>query len=243
MRSIGHLSVIFIDDSYLQGADFNLCVKNVKDTITLLDQVSLVIIPEKSVLYPTQKLIILGFLLDSLKMMNSLTGEKTQNIKEACRKLLQSPQPTIREVARVIGMLTASFPGIMFGPLHYRHLDMDKTVALKLRKGNYNKTMTLSDEAKHELNWWVSSIESAYNMVSHGQTDTTMTTDASITGWSCSLAGTPTGSSWDPGESEKHINWLEVKAMLLSLKLFVDHIYQKHVKILSDNTTQQQFAV
>ena len=71
---------------------------------------------------------------------------KTQKIKEACQKHLQSPQPTIREVARVIGMLTASFPGVMFGPLH-RHLDMDKTVALKLRKGNYNKTMTLSDEA------------------------------------------------------------------------------------------------
>ncbi|CAB4020096.1 Hypothetical predicted protein [Paramuricea clavata] len=58
---------------------------------------------------------------------------------------------------------------------------MDKTVALKLRKGNYNKTMTLSDEAKHELSWWVSSIESAYNVVSHGQADTTMTTDASKT--------------------------------------------------------------
>ena len=44
LRSIGHLSVIFINDSYLQGADFNLCVKNVKDTITLLDQVDLVMI-------------------------------------------------------------------------------------------------------------------------------------------------------------------------------------------------------
>ena len=237
LRSIGHLSVIFIDDSYLQGADFNLCVKNVKDTITLLDQVGLVIHPEKSVLYPTQKLVFLGFLLDSIKMIISLTGEKTQKIKEACQKLLQSPQPTIREVARVIGMLTASFPGVMFGPLHYSHLDMDKTVALKLRKGNYNKTMTLSDEAKHELSWWVSSIESAYNVVSHGQADTTMTTDASKTGWGCSLAGIPTGGSWDPGESEKHINWLEVKAILLSLKSFVDHICQKHVKILSDNTT------
>ena len=112
---------------------------------------------------------------------------------------------------------------------------MDKTVALKLRKGNYSKTMTLSDEA--ELSWWESSIESAYNVVSHGQADTTMTTDASKMGWGCSLAGTPTGGSWDPGESEKHINWLEVKAILLSLKSFVDHICQKHVKILSDNTT------
>jgi hypothetical protein len=97
--------------------------------------------------------------------------------------------------------------------------------------------MTLSDEAKHELSWWESSIESAYNVVSHGQADTTMTTDVSKTGWGCSLAGTPTGSSWDAGESEKHINWLEIKAILLSLKSFVDHICQKHVKILSDNTT------
>jgi hypothetical protein len=69
LRSIDHLSVIFIDDSYLQGADFNLCtcVKNVKDTITLLDQVGLVIHPEKSVLFPTQKLVFLGFLLDYIK--------------------------------------------------------------------------------------------------------------------------------------------------------------------------------
>ncbi|CAB4006473.1 Pre-mRNA-splicing factor cwc-26, partial [Paramuricea clavata] len=64
-----------------------------------------------------------------------------------------------------------------------------------------------------------------------------MTTDASITGWGCSLAGTPTGGSWDSGESEEHINWLEVKAILLGLKSFADHICQKHVKIISDNAT------
>ena len=123
-----------------------MCVKNVKDTITLLDHVGLVIHPEKSVLHPTQKLVFLGFQLDSIKMTISLTGEKAQKIKESCHKVLQPPQPTIQEVARIIGMFTASFPGVMFGPLHYCHLDMDKTVALKLRKGNYNQTMTLSDE-------------------------------------------------------------------------------------------------
>ena len=87
LRSIGHLSVIFRDDSYLQGADFNLCVKNVKDTITLLDQVGLVKQPEKSVLYPTQKLVFLGFLLDSIKMIISLTGENTH---KKLRKLVKS---------------------------------------------------------------------------------------------------------------------------------------------------------
>jgi hypothetical protein len=84
--------------------------------------------------------------------------------------------------------------------------------------------MTLSDEGKQELSGWVSSIESAYNVVSHGQAATTMTTDASKTGWGCSLAGTPTDGSWDSWESEKHINWLEFKAISLSLQSLVDHI-------------------
>ena len=65
-KHIGHLSVIFIDDSYLQSADFNLCVKNVKGTIAW---VLIVIHPEKSVLYPTQKLVFLEFPLDSIKMI------------------------------------------------------------------------------------------------------------------------------------------------------------------------------
>ena len=112
-----------------------MCVKNVKDTITLLDHVGLVIHPEKSVLHPTQKLVFLGFQLDSIKMTISLTGEKAQKIKEACHKLLQPPQPTIQEVVRIIGMLTASFPGVMFGPLHYRHLDMNKNCGPETKEG------------------------------------------------------------------------------------------------------------
>ena len=64
-----------------------------------------------------------------------------------------------------------------------------------------------------------------------------MTTDASKTGWGCSFGNISTGGLWNPGESENHINWLKVKAILFSLKSFVHHICQKHVKILSDNTT------
>ena len=52
-----------------------------KDTIALLDHVGLVTHPEKSALLPTQKLVFLAFLLDSIKMIISLTNEKAQKIK------------------------------------------------------------------------------------------------------------------------------------------------------------------
>ena len=102
-------------------------------------------------------------------------------------------------------MITASFPGVMFRQLHYRHLDMDKTIALKLKMGNYNKNMVLSDEPKYELSWWASSVKSSYNIVRHGLVDIARTTDASKTGWGCSLGNISTGGPWDPEASQQHL--------------------------------------
>jgi len=53
LRMKGHLSVGYIDDSYLQAAEFALCVHNITDTITLFNNLGFVIHPDKSVLYPT----------------------------------------------------------------------------------------------------------------------------------------------------------------------------------------------
>lgn len=58
------MSVGYIDDYYLQAADFALCVHNITDAITLFNNLEF----EKSILYPTQRLVFLGFLLDSAVM-------------------------------------------------------------------------------------------------------------------------------------------------------------------------------
>jgi hypothetical protein len=62
LRDRGHLSVGCIDDSYLQGDDYEQCVRNITDTVSLVDKVGLV------VLYPTHKLVFLGFELNSVEM-------------------------------------------------------------------------------------------------------------------------------------------------------------------------------
>lgn len=110
----GHLSVGYIDDSYLQDAEFAHCVHNIIDTITLFNNLGFVIHPNKSVLYPTQRLVFLGFVLDSIVMRLYLTPEKVSNVKNACQRVLLSPCPLIREVAQVLGLLKSSFPGIMY---------------------------------------------------------------------------------------------------------------------------------
>ena len=59
---------------------------------------------------------------------------------------------------------------------------MDKTRALQENKGNFDKPMSLSTEAKGEFQCWVNCVDTSYNPVSLEPMQVTMTTDASQTG-------------------------------------------------------------
>lgn len=59
------------------------------DTATLFNKLGLVVHPEKSFLTPTQRLLFLGFILDSVLMQMSLTPKKAHKIKFACQQLLE----------------------------------------------------------------------------------------------------------------------------------------------------------
>ena len=74
-----------------------------------------VIHPDKAVFNPTQQLIILGFVLNSVNMTITLTQEKALALQTACTLLPNTASPTMREVARVLGKMVSSFPGVMYG--------------------------------------------------------------------------------------------------------------------------------
>ena len=160
---LGHL-----DDFYLQGRTYQQCVSNIVDTIQLFTKLGSIYHPNKCNFIPSQSLVILGFVLNSHKLTIKLTAEKATKLKQTCQALLRAKFPTIREVARVVGKLVSSFPGVMHAPLYYRMLGRDTTLALKQSKGNFDSVMTLSQPARSEYTWWMNNIESTYNVISHG---------------------------------------------------------------------------
>jgi len=84
LRQSGHLSSFYMDDSYLQGDDFNDCDTNVIATIKFFDSLGFVIHLLKSVLVPSQRITYLGFVLDLIEMKIYLTQDKAQKLKDAC---------------------------------------------------------------------------------------------------------------------------------------------------------------
>ena len=97
--------------------------------------------------------------------------------------------------------------------------------------------MTLSPSSTEDLHWWVASTPSAFNVVSNSKYDMVIQTDASTTGWGGVLGDSSTGGHLTPVESLFHINYLEILAVLMTLKAFCNQIRGKHVHVLIDNTT------
>ena len=183
----------YIDDFFLQGKTFEQCVCNVIDTFLQFDDLGFIIHPEKSVFIPSQELILLGFIINSIDMTITLTPEKKLALQHLCVSLLSKHTPTIREVVQVIGKIISSFPGVAHGPLYYRALELNKTEALKLCKGNFDAHTTLSADSKLELQWWVHNIVESTNVISRDQPSHVLTTDASLTGWGVVYKGNHTG--------------------------------------------------
>ncbi|KAK2571538.1 hypothetical protein P5673_004144 [Acropora cervicornis] len=102
---------------------------------------------EKSVLIPSQKIVFLGYVIDSVAMTVSLPEEKLS--------LWGKPQCSIRELAHVIGLIVSSFPAIKPARLYYRDLEVCKLTALSSSDGDYNAIAYLSQLARDSLQWLV----------------------------------------------------------------------------------------
>ena len=118
LRSHGYLSVVFVDDSYLQGHTFSTCEDNVNATVDLLQSLGFTIHPGKSVLVPTQKIEFLGFVLNSVERKIKLTDCKAGKIIPKIKKLLYEGKQIIRDLASVKGSLVATFLLLPYGKLH-----------------------------------------------------------------------------------------------------------------------------
>ena len=61
--------------------------------------------------------------------------------------------------------------------------------------------------------------------------------DASLSGWGATHEGRSVNGVWDPHLQSAHINYLELLAIFLALKLFLPYLAGHHVLVRTDNTT------
>ena len=237
LRNQGFISVYYLDDIWLMGETRLQCQINLQVTISFLQEAGFLINFEKSCIVPTQYIKFLGFHLDSVNMTVNLPSEKKENIAILCKNLLTNNELSVRDVAKVIGVLVSCLPAIRYGALFYRYLERDKIIGLRANAGNFDGKMKISSNGKSDLQWWLCNVSSSIMPIKVPSYSLVITTDASHVGWGAVSQGQSTGGHWTTEESNLHINELELKAILFGLKSFFDNITARHIRIKSDNFT------
>ena len=131
LRRSGIRLIIYLDDILFMNQTPTGLQRDMSTAIHLLENLGFVINLTKSQLKPTQTLEFLGFIVDTKNMTLVLPQGKVTAIKDLCSQMLSQTELTVRDIARLIGKLTASIQAIFLAPLHYRQLQSLKNIALQ----------------------------------------------------------------------------------------------------------------
>ena len=109
---------------------------------------------------------------------------------------------------------------------------------------SYESLIQITPECKAELQWWIESVPQWNGRsVIRPSPDLSIniTTDASRRGWGAHCAGVKTQGLWTPEEQKLHINALEIKAVMFTVKAFTKDKSQVNVHLWVDNTTTMSY--
>ena len=231
----------YIDDTLIVANSQTQCIVGVKHTAELLQKLGFSINWDKSELVPTTKLQYLGYVIDSDLMKVTLPVRKIENIHEMVQDIIKHDSCTIRTAAQVAGSLIATIPANKFAPLFVNQLEIEKSAALRQNAFNFDATMSISQQCKEQLQWWLIDLDKTEQPVYLGDPDDACYFDASNEGWGVYHPQTQTkfGLRWNEQEKELHINAKELLAIFHGLRALYREAgdQEQHIRVFSDNTT------
>ena len=95
----------------------------------------------------------------------------------------------------------------------------------------------MTDEVKHDLSWWRDIITHIYNNIFISNPDRCIKTDGFSYGWGGIMESKSIGGLFSTSEQEDHVNALELKTVLLELRLLAKDSKSIQIKVLCNNST------
>ena len=227
----------YLDDWLVRARTPQICLHHTRILIKMCQDLGWLVNLEKSELEPQQVFNFVGYQFDLRSGRVRPTPDRWQSLQGKIQTLFLLPACPVRQFMSLIGLLTATEKQVHLGRLHIRpiqwHLKNNWRVPESLEK-----VIPLPRSLHPHLQWWLNESNVLLGQPLHPiQHALQIFTDASKEGWGAHLNEFPARGSWSVPESKLHINYLELKAVLLALKEFQNLCTSKIVLVATDNTT------
>ena len=165
------------------------------------------------------------------------TDKRKQSIYKACNSFQKAEYKSARQFMSLIGLLNATFLQVpQMGRLHVRPLQWHLH-RYWIDTMSYGTCIPVPHKLNCHLKWWgCKSILDKGTDLHTLKPEVLVFTDASTTGWGAHCQGEDIQGSWDALQKSLHINILELRTILIALRLFPHLLRGKRVLILCDNS-------
>ena len=227
---------MYLDDRFLMGLTFQECWNTIDNYLKTFMNLGFLPHPEKCMLWPSQQVSILGFIIDSISMTVTISQEKMDDIYNICVFALQNPEMTIRQLCRIIGKLISVFLALPLGQAHYRCLEVSKILFLCMNAVNLDAMCKIPRFCFPDLVWWTNHTHSATAPIRRSAPEITLYVDSSGFGWGGTLFEFRAQGKFLPDEKSHSINTKECLAIYYGVRSFLHLLRNKHVCIRSDSS-------
>ena len=226
-----------LDNWLVRAKSPQACLRHTPMLVKICQDLGWLVNLEKSELEPKQVFNFVGYQFDLKSGRDRPTPDRWQSLQGKIQTLLLLPACPARQFMSLIGLLTATEKQVHLGRLHMRpiqwHLKNNWRVPESLEK-----VIPLPRSLHPHLCWWLEESNVLQGQPLHPMRHALQIfTDASKEGWGAHLNEFTARGSWSVPESKLHINYLELKAVLLALKEFQSLCVGKIVLVATDNTT------
>lgn len=237
----------YLDDLLQKNSNPETLKIDLQNLISKLEDLGFMINQLKSDLVPAQDFIHLGMNFITTENCVKLTEKRKDKMLLSIDTLLAQNESTARDIAAVIGQLSAAAELIPLGRLFLRPVQIAFRESWSQTSQDWDQILTISKDLRKALEVWMNPewlmkgiplIQPLHTMI--------LFTDSSLQGWGAHLMDQSfSGESreisgiWALQEKMeyRHINELEMLAIYKAVTLLQSHLKDKGVLLMTDNTT------
>ena len=227
----------YLDDWLIRAPTKESCHQGTQSLLALCQELGWMVNMQKSELEPQQVFDFVGYQYDLLNGVVRPTQNRWKTLQQKITVLLQNRSCPVRTFMSLIGLLTATEKQVTLGRLHMRPIQWHLKKHWRVPE-SLEKEIPIPRSLHQYLQWWTQEENVLKGQPLHPLRHAVQIfTDASKEGWGAHLGDFTASGTWSVPESKLHINFLELKAVLLALKRFQHLVQGKVVLIATDNTT------
>ena len=244
---MGHLHtqniriVAYLDDLLILNQSRVKLAVDRETIINLLVSLGFIINADKSSLTPSQTIVYLGTLFHLKQGIVMPTNERAEKLYKAVKAII-SGQNTANDFLHLLGIIASCIEIIPNARLFMRPIQLHLLSFWKPVSQNFEKEIPITLHLISHHQWWLkpTNILNGKSFVQK-QTTVTITTNASKVGYGGHMNSLVVQGEWSDVQKEWHINLLEMEAVFLVMKHFVQNLRDHNVLIRCDNSTVVQY--